>query len=324
MIRGYAVDQGRLRLVDDPIAEIASVIWLDLLTPTQEEEQALERTLGVDVPTREEMEEIEVSSRLYKENGAVFMTATVPARADSEDLVTGAITFVLVGDKLVTVRYHEPRAFRVFPHRAERVDLGCTDGVAVLTALLEAIVDRLADVLERVQRDVDGISQEIFKKGQSPNRPRPSLNDVIIQLGRKGDVGSVVRDSLGSLYRVVSFFAQSVDGRTHNNKELRGRVKMLARDVQSLADHVEFLSQKVTFLLDATLGMITIEQSNIIKIFSVLAGVFLPPTLIASIYGMNFRVMPELDWWLGYPLACVLMLSSAVLPYWYFKRRGWL
>jgi magnesium transporter len=269
------------------------------------------------------MEEIEVSSRLYKEDGAAFMTATLPARTDSDDLVMGAVTFALVHDKLVTVRYHEPRAFNTFPQRAEKVSLGCTDGQAVLVALLEAIVDRLADILERAQREVNAISREIFKAEEAPTGQRRSLHKILQLIGRKGELSSDLRDSLVSLQRVAGFFAQTIAQRP-DDKELKGQVKTLARDIQSLTDHVSFLSQKITFQLDATLGVITIEQSNIIKIFSIAAGVFLPPTLIASIYGMNFRYMPELAWVLGYPLAFVLMVLSAVLPYWFFKRRGWL
>ena len=240
------------------------------------------------------------------------------------DLLMAPVTFVLSSDKLITVRYHEPRAFKTFPQRAEKVSLGCSNGEAVLTALLEAIVDRLADILERAQRDVDAISHAIFDidVGKSSDETQ-NLNKVLHDIGRKGDLSSNIRDSLLSLQRLAGFFGQLTTQR-RSDKDLRGRVKTLSRDVQSLMDHSSFLSQKITFLLDATLGMINIEQNNIIKIFSIAAGVFLPPTLIASIYGMNFTYMPELKWPLGYPLAFVLMVASALLPYWYFKRRGWL
>ena len=320
MITSYVADNGRLRAVADRPQDLAGIVWIDLLNPTQDEERELEGLLRIDIPTREEMEEIEVSSRLYVEEGAVFMTATLPARADSDNLVMGPITFVLAGNRLITVRYHEPRAFTTFPQRAEKVSLGCTTGEAVLIALLEATVDRLADILERVQRDVEAISHGIF---QQDSGVKPDLNKVLREIGRKGDLGSHLRDSLVSLQRLAGFFGQTA-AQQQNDKELRGRVKTLARDVQSLTDHATFLAAKITFLLDATLGMISIEQSNIIKIFSIAAGVFLPPTLIASIYGMNFVHMPELDWTLGYPLAGALMVASALIPWWWFKRRGWL
>lgn len=324
MIRGYETYNGRLRPVDDVLHNLGSVVWVDLVNPSGEEEDLLEGRLGVDIPTREEMEEIEVSSRLYYEEGAAFMTATLPARTDSDDLLVAPVTFVLSADKLITVRYHEPRAFKTFPQRAEKVNLGCNNAESALTALLEAIVDRLADILERAQRDVDAISHAIFdiEVGTISDETQ-NLNKVLHEIGRKGDLSSNIRDSLLSLQRLAGFFGQLTTQR-RSDKDLRGRVKTLARDVQSLMDHSSFLSQKITFLLDATLGMINIEQNNIIKIFSIAAGVFLPPTLIASIYGMNFVYMPELKWPFGYPLAFVLMVLSAILPYWYFKRRGWL
>jgi len=322
MIGGYVPEDGRLRAVAEPLAALDDLVWIDLVQPTPDEERALEQGLGVDIPTREEMEAIEVSSRLYHENGALFMTATLPARTDSDDLLMAPVTFVLVGGKLITVRYHEPRAFKTFPQRAEKVSVGCTNGAAVLMALLEANVDRTADILERAQHEVEGISREIFR-GDTGKPARRDLMGVLQLVGRKGDLCSNIGDCVLSLQRLAGFFGQMLT-QQNGDKDLRGRVKTLARDLQSLSDHSAFLSQKITFLLDATLGLINIEQSNIIKIFSIAAGVFLPPTLIASIYGMNFSVMPELRWQLGYPLAGLLMLVSAVVPFWYFKRRGWL
>ena len=321
MIGGFALENGRLLPVDDPLANLADVIWIDLVSPTAMEESALEIRLGIDIPTREEMGAIEISSRLYHEEDAVFMTATLPARTDSDDLLMGPVTFVLVGGKLITVRYHEPRAFKTFPQRAEKASLGCIDGEAVLIALLEAIVDRMADILERAEREVDAISRDIFRAERAQSARR-DLMKVLQLIGRKGDLSSNIRDCLLSLQRLAGFFGQVMTQRS-DDKDFRSRVKTLSRDLQSLVDHASFLSQKVTFLLDATLGMINIEQSNIIKIFSIAAGVFLPPTLIASIYGMNFTVMPELHWTYGYLFAWVLMLASGLLPYWYFKRRGW-
>jgi magnesium transporter len=323
MLSGFVVDGGRLRAIDDPLARIDELVWLDLLEPSSSEEAALETALSIDIPTREEMEEIEISSRLYKEDGAVFMTAALPARTDSDDVLMGAVTFVLVNEKLVTVRYHEPRAFKTFPQRAAKTAVGCTNGTSVTIALLEATVDRLADIVERVQKDVQQISREIFKAEGAPTGQKKSLHGVLQLIGRKGEVNDNLRDSLASLQRLTGFFAQTV-AQQSADKELRGRVRTLSRDVQSLTDQSTFLAEKVSFLLDATLGVITIEQSNIIKIFSIAAGVFLPPTLIASIYGMNFRHMPELGWVWGYPLAGLLMLLSGALPYWFFKRRGWL
>ena len=322
MIREFVNVGGRLRRVESDTNPPPATVWIDLVDPTAEEESEVERRLGIDIPTREEMEEIEISSRLYREDDASFMTATLPAQADGDDPHVAPVTFVLAGDRLVTVRYHEPRAFRTFPIRAEKVQMGCETGEGVLLALLEAVVDRIADILERAGRDIDGISRSVFqRRGAKPTRSQ-DFQEVLESIGRKGDLTSNIRDSLVTLERLIGFLGQTLQSRS--SKETRERVKTLSRDVRSLADHASFLAQKITFLLDATLGMINIEQNAIIKIFSVVAVVFLPPTLVASIYGMNFRILPELNWPFGYPFAVGLMVFSAVLPYWFFRRRGWL
>jgi magnesium transporter len=321
MITGFVSDNGRLRTVGDSLSDLDSLVWIDLLNPTADEETVLEARLQVDIPTREEMERLEFSGRLYKEDDALVMTATLPARTDSDDLLLAPVAFVVASGKLVTVRYHEPRVFKTFPQRASQANLGCADAASVLVALLEALVDRMTDIVERAEEEVDAISRGIFRT-ERPIVHRDLMNTLQL-IGRKGDLSSNIRDCLLSLQRLAGFFVQALTEHG-DNKELRGRVRTLARYLDSLGDHSSFLSQKITFLLDATLGMINIEQSNIIKIFSIAAGVFLPPTLIASIYGMNFTVMPELRWEYGYPLAGVLMLASALVPFWYFKRRGWL
>ncbi|AMS41340.1 magnesium/cobalt transporter CorA [Aminobacter sp. NyZ550] len=324
MIKAFVVENDRLRLADSIAAAKDSIVWADLLNPTREEEAEVEQWLGVGVPTREEMEEIEISSRLYVEDGAYFMTATLPSQADSDDPVMSPVTFVLRRNLLVTIRYHEPKAFLSFPVRAEKAAIGCTSGETILVGLLEAIVDRLADVLERVSRDIELLSKDIF----NPTATKASKRDrdfqqVLKTLGRKESLTSNIRDSLTSLQRLSGFLANAL-AQGKNGKDAKARVKTLSRDVLSLTDHASFLSQKITFLLDATLGMINIEQNGIIKIVSVAAVVFLPPTLVASIYGMNFDLMPELRWMLGYPMAIGLMVISAVLPFWWFRRRGWL
>jgi len=304
-------------------SEIADdVVWIDLLRPTPEEARAVERALGIEMPTREEMREIEVSSRLYQEGDGTFMTATIMTRAETEMPEAAAITFILAGDCLVTLRYNEPQPFTTFAQRAQRQVVLRASGEMVLVGLLDAVVDRIADILELVGADVDRLSHDVFASGKPDNAEPPDFNDIIQRIGRDGDLTSKSRESLVSLSRMLTFVTTKTE--TPALREAIPRIATLSRDVQSLADHATFLSNKVNFLLDATLGMLNIAQTDIIKIFSVAAVVFLPPTLIASIYGMNFEVMPELGWHLGYPLALILMVVSAVLPYLYFKHRRWL
>jgi len=297
-------------------------VWIDLLNPTPEEEEKIERALKLDVPTREEQQEIEASSRLYQENGGLFMTASVLYQGTQPEPNTTPITFILAGQRLVTLRYAEPRAFALFVNRSKR-EVNLTSGMNVLISLIEMIVDRMADIVERIQAEVDLLSKSIFEmKGGRASRQRRF--DVLIKsIGREGELTSRARESMHSMGRLLTFLTHAASERKVD-KLLRARIRTAARDVQSLTDHISFLANKIVFLLDATLGMVNIQQNDIIKIFSVVAVVFLPPTLIASVYGMNFDFMPELHWLLGYPFALGLMVLSGVLPYLYFKHRGWL
>ena len=321
-------DQKLLALPSQP-ASVQDAIWIDVLRPRGEDEAMLESSLGLDVPTQEEMREIEVSSRLYLDGDAAFMTAIVLSRTDGDDAVSSPVTFILSGRRLVTVRYEDPRVFSSFAERAQKSALGCTDAESVMMGLLEAVTDRLADLLERLAPELDAVSRDIFKanaQGSKKNRkPRNSADyqQILETIGRKYGLASNIRDSLVTLSRLASFFLNVAQQRRAST-ELTSRIKAFSRDTDALSEHVDSVTQKITFLLDATLGLVNIEQNMIIKLFSVAAVIFLPPTLVASIYGMNFDFMPELKWPLGYPFAVALMVLSAIVPYIFFKRKGWL
>lgn len=322
MITAFRQKNGSL--VANPLTEResvpADVVWIDLLNPTEHEEEALEHTLGVDIPTWEEMQEIEVSSRLYQKDRALYMTAILVSRADTDSPESAPVTFVLADHRLITLRYADPSPFRAFVTHIQRMELPCTSGEDVLGNLLDAIVDRLADILERTQHELDKLSRLIFKPTKS--QAEGTFQDVLRRIGLAQGLTARARESLGSIDRLISFLGRPGEGKPET---LASRTfRNVARDVSSLNDHAMFLSNNFTFILDATLGMINSEQTSIIKIFSVAAVVFLPPTLIASIYGMNFEFMPELKWPWGYPLSLGMMVLSAVLPYWYFKHKGWL
>jgi magnesium transporter len=265
------------------------------------------------------MEEIEVSSRLYSEDGAIFMTALVMSRTDTAEPECAPISFVVQGDRLLTVRYTEPLPFATFANRAERQTGMWGKGDLILAGLLEAIIDRTADVLERVGSEIDGVSRDVF---HNDARAQKDFKSILIRLGRHNDLASKAREHLVSFSRLLAFLTQALE--TKQNKEMKGHIKTMTRDVQALSDHASYLTNKITFLLDAVLGVVNIEQSRIIKILSIAATVFLPPTLIASIYGMNFDVLPEKHWVYGYPYSLGLMALSAVVPYYFFKWRGWL
>lgn len=309
-----------------PLFDPAAATWLDLLNPTPAEDRMVEACLGLSVPTMEEMQEIEPSARLYTEDSAEFMTLTAVTDLDTENPVKTPITFILKGNSLLTVRYADPRPFALFTTRVQKPNGALfATGEMLMLGLLETMVDRLADVLERAGDEIDAISREVFRsRTANAHKKTSNLQSVIEQIGRRGDLLTLARESLVSMTRLISYH-QALESSNHKpSKDARQKTKVLQRDVASLSDHATFLSNKINFLLDATLGLINLEQNQIIKIFSVAAVVFLPPTLVASIYGMNFKNQPELEWTYGYPFALVLMVASAVLPYLFFKRRGWL
>jgi len=323
MLTVYVAEEGRLRPIEAESLDAPDIAWVDLFEPSAQEEAAVEQVLGVAVPSREEMAEIEISSRLYIEGGAAFMTAILPSATDSDELQLAPVTFVLTQERLITIRYHAPRPFKIVPVHADRGAISCHDGAFVLIALLEAQIDRLADVLERASREFANISRLVFAHQGAERQRNEGFRRVLEAIGQKGDMTSNITECLASLERLFGFLADT--GQRYTKDEgLLARIRTLSRDCHSLLDHADSLTQKIVFLLDATLGLINIEQNAIIKIFSVAAVVFLPPTLIASIYGMNFDVMPELSWPMGYLFALALMALSAVLPFWFFKWRGWL
>jgi len=297
-------------------------LWADLFEPTQEEEKAVESLLTVDVPTRDEMKEIETSSRLYEESGAVYMTATIGSKLDTPTPESSAITFILANNRLITNRYADPTPVRRFMTHVERSPAACTSSATLLAGLLEAFTERIADLLERVQAELDSVSLTIFPRTNGTPASNRDLHGMIQKIGMNGDLISKARESLVSFQRLLMYVQQATN--VTLSQEQRGRFKSTLRDVQSLSDHASFLGSKIQFLLDAVLGLINLEQNNIIKIFSVAAVMFLPPTLVASIYGMNFHLMPELDKPWGYPVALLAMVVSAVVPYVYFRRKGWL
>jgi magnesium transporter len=297
-------------------------IWLDLLEPTPSEERQVESFLSIDVPTRDEMREIEASNRLYEEDGALYMTATVVTKLDSDLPESTQITFILSSSKLVTNRYVDPLPFRRFVAYAERHPGSCNTPPSVLAGLLESVINRVADVIERVAADLDGASVEVFTASRNKRGALRDYRKVLERLGQNGELISKARESLVSLGRLLTFVQQSTA--VPMTDEVRARFRTLSRDVLAMSDHASFLGTKVSFILDATLGLINIDQNNILKIFSVVTVFLLPPSVIGAVFGMNFSKMPWLhdDW--GFAAAMGLMLASAIVPFLFFKRKGWL
>jgi magnesium transporter len=311
------------RATSAPLPEEA--VWLDLLEPTPEEEKLVEQRLGLDIPTREEMRDIESSSRLYEEGGALYLTATVVTKLDTQLPENSQITFIVSGTRLVTNRYVDPLPLRRFVAHTERHPAGNTTAQALLTGVLESIVERIADVIERVSSDMDAASTEVFSRGILPGgRNRRSQRDyrkLLEVIGQSGELIAKARESLASLSRLLAFVQQSS---LTIPQEVRTRLRTLSHDVVAMSDHASFLAANLNFILDATLGMINIDQNNILKIFSVVTVFLLPPSVIGALFGMNFTHIPAAAQPWGFWGALGLMVISSVLPYLWFRRKGWL
>jgi magnesium transporter len=323
MLTIYEANGNGLKVHDPAEPITGNCVWIDVLQPSPEEDRFVEDVLMVDIPTRAEMREIEPSNRFYQEKGAYFMTASIVYNIEAPMPTTSPVTFILAGDRLVTVRYAEPKAFPLYMQRVDKGDAPCSTGATIMMGLIEALIHRKADLIERIQDEVEKLAQSVFdlRGGQQTRNRR--LDVLLKGTGKAGDITARAEESATSLNRLLHFLAQATRERG-DDPRIRQRIKGAQRDINSLMDHTRFLSGRISFLLDATLGMISNEQNQIIKLFSVMAVVLLPPTLVATVYGMNFHNMPELNWSFGYPVALAVMILSAILPYVYFRHKGWL
>ena len=302
-----------------------SATWIDLEEPTKEEEALVERCIHLNVPTHDEMSEIEPSSRLYERGGALYMTVSVLFGVVDGTPSTTPIGFVLSDNRLVTVRYATPKPVRAFEEHVRREPELARDASTVLVRMLDAIIDRLADELEELSGELERISSHIFQREIDDRRiPAARLTALLTRIGRTQTLLNKSRYSALSMTRLLSFLLGTHRMHEDANQEVRHHLDSLSTDINALSEHASFLTGNLTFLLDASLGLISIEQNAAMKLFSWAALVFLPPTLIAGIFGMNFHHMPELNWNYGYPISLLAIVASAVLPILYLKRRGWI
>ena len=300
-----------------------AAMWVDLLNPTKDEERLVEAAVGQNIPTREELLEIEPSSRLYERQGVLFMTASVLHGITDGKPNTDPVGFIFSEKLLVTVRYVDPKPFIIFAEHLYAEPELATDPLTILIRLIDSIIDRLADELEDTGRSIRSVSGHIFehRTGKQRHKSELRLEAMLLRLGAVQRVLAEVRESAVTTGRLLGFLRASKPLRDNPHQ---AHVESLQGDIKALLDHSNFLADNLTFLLDASLGMISLQQNSVMKLFSVFAVVLMPPTLIAGIYGMNFEHMPELDWLLGYPFALGLILISAIVPYWAARKSGWL
>jgi magnesium transporter len=330
MLDFYAVKQNGLELLQAPTRSadlFEKALWIDAHEPTPAEEAFLEEHLKLDIPTREEMRDLEESSRLYQEGGALYMTAIIVSGASRRRPVKSEITFVVTPKHLITIRYVDPLAIKTFQQKCQRQPDAHNTSELVFSSLVEQIVQRIAELLEKITADLDSLAAAIFEEdaaaiqADKDRNITQNLQELVRRLGRNAVMIGKLRESLLSFSRLLSFCLES--GESWISDGVKLKLKTLDRDVQSLAAYEENLAGQIGYLQDATFNLINIEQNRVIKVFTIAAVLFLPPTMVATIYGMNFQFMPELKWALGYPFSLALMVGSALVPYIWFKRNGW-
>lgn len=302
----------------------AATVWIDLIQPTSEEIARVQTDFGVRVPAREQLDEIESSSRLQSQGKRLYLSMPVAALHELVEAPPSPLGFVISPELLITVRYRELRSFDTARESIAKAD-GQSTSTSTFAALLEAMVDAEADVLEKTARDLGDISRRVFRRGDSRAARGPRLNRLLREaLTAVGDIGehlSQLRETLMGLQRIIPFATDA--GQSWLGPDTQGRLKTVLQDLSSLADFEAHLSGKTQFLLDATLGFINTEQNDIFKVLTIVSVVGIPPTLIASMYGMNFHNMPELSWPWGYQYGLALIAASTLLPILWFKWRRW-
>lgn len=313
--------------------DAAGSVWTDLLRPDEAERERVRQLTGLRVPTLADLSEIETSSRLAVRDGAIYLSLPLAAPEHDGDVRPSPLGIVLTPERLLTVRYADLFAVSAAAPRARAAEAAGQGSAHLAVLMLEVTVDHLADVLEHIGEVLDRISHRIFHSPApdaghaklSPRSARASTSDglraSLRETGRTGETLTRLRESLLGLGRVPAFLAANAEWIP---ADVTRRFTVLRSDVASLTDHIGHLTSQVQLLQDAILGFINIEQSNIIKVMTVVSVIGVPPTLVASIYGMNFHDMPELAWRWGYPYGLALIVASGLLPLLWFKRRGWL
>jgi len=320
MINVFVLQNGRLSQVNIDTREDlarATPIWVDLTDPSDEERDWIRSIYGVTLPDEDEVKDIEASARYYEgDNGDLHLRSDFLLEEDEDESRVVTVAFILAKEMLFSMHNDDLPVFRLVRMRARSRPGSIEDFKDVLLDLYATDVEYSADALEGVYQSLEEVSRSVLQKEFSDADAAESLS----AMAREEDLNGRIRRNMMDTRRAVSFLMR---GRLLNAEQF-DEARQILRDIESLDGHTAFLFEKINFLMDATVGFININQNKIIRIFSVASVVFLPPTLIASIYGMNFRILPELNWSFGYPFAILLMIASAITPFWYFRKRGWL
>lgn len=315
MINAFAIDDARLSRIDDDAGLLNTAIWIDLLEPSSEERDILQEGLGQNLASFLELEDIEASARFFEDEDGLHLHSFFYCEDENDYADLASVAFTVRDGRLFTLRDRELPAFRLYRMRSRNQRLIECNAYELLLDLFETKIEQLADVIENVYADLEKLSRVILEGKQGE-----AFDQALNTLTEQEDASSKVRLCLMDTQRALSFLVR----KTRLPASQLEQAREILRDIESLQPHNESLFQKVNFLMQAAMGYINIEQNKIMKFFSVVSVMFLPATLVASTYGMNFQFMPELNFKYGYPMAIGLMIAAALTPYIYFKRKGWL
>ncbi|CAM3849651.1 magnesium/cobalt transporter CorA [Serratia silvae] len=316
MLSAFKLDNSRLsRLELDDSDDLTSSLWVDLVEPEEGERERVQSELGQSLATRPELDDIEASARFFEDDDGLHIHSFFYYEDAEDHAGNSTVAFTIRDGRLYTLRERELPAFRLYRMRARNLRMVDGNAYELLLDLFETKIEQLADEIENVYSDLEKLSRVIMEGHQGDE-----YDEALSTLAELEDIGWKVRLCLMDTQRALNFLVRKARLPTSQLEQARE----VLRDIESLLPHNESLFQKVNFLMQAAMGFINIEQNRIIKIFSVVSVVFLPPTLVASSYGMNFEFMPELRWSFGYPGAIALMIVAGLAPYLYFKRKNWL
>jgi len=322
MISAFELSQGRLRQIQvDAIEDLRECrpVWVDLVDADEDERRWVLEVFGLDLPEEDEVGDIEASARFFErdvDNGDELHIRSDFFRVEEHAGDNVRVAFILKNSILFSVHAEDLPQFRLLRLRARRQPDYVEDEKDILLEMFAADAEYSADVLEGIYKRLDAFGEKVL----GTHLTDESAGDVLANIAREEDLNGHIRRNLMDTRRAASFLVRN----KLLNAEQTEDVRQILRDIDSLDGHTAFLFEKLNFLMDATVGFININQNKIVKIFSVASVALLPPTLIASIYGMNFRAFPELDWPYGYPFSIALMVVSVIIPFWYFRRKGWL
>ena len=320
MIRCFFRNSNKLEVITDLEAFEANedkkskVVWLDMLHPTHEEISFVENTFGIDFPTKQESEEIETSSRYWEEDKKIEINSFFLI-SNEDGAHNETVSFILQGNLLISIRYKELRAFEEFSKRFFYAPREFKNGYYIFSQLLDIRIDADADIIEKLSKDITKLRKHVFTDYANDDE------EILEKISSLEDLNMSIRENLTDKQRILTSFLKSSK---YDDSSLRNDIVIMLKDIKSLIDYTEFNFERLDYLQNIFVGVLSIEQNKVIKIFTIVNVIFLPPTLIASIYGMNFKILPELDWSYGYAFSLALMVISAITPIAIFKKKGWI